>query len=396
MLRQAGCNSFRTSISWARLYPTGMEEKPLVEGVEFYRQMFAYMKSIGVEPIVTISHYEMPLALVTDHGGWANCEVKNAFERYAKFVVNEYKDLVTYWIVFNQINSALMDPYLDLGILMADVENPIQTKFQAIHHQLVSNAEIVKYGHSLNAGLRMGSMILDQTAYPRSPKPQDVFAALRYSQQSYFFSDVMVRGEYPQHILAELKHKGVQLQWGPEDDRTLKEGTIDFLALSYYMTITVGEGMTLLDADAWDVGEDFTNPYLDASEWGWQIDPLGLRYALNVLNDRYRGIDLLIAENGLGCRDELVDGTVDDKYRIDYHRNHLLAVADAIADGCHVLGYMPWSGIDIVSASTSEMAKRYGFVYVDLDDLGNGSGKRLKKRSYDWYKEVIATHGEIL
>ncbi|WRS30542.1 glycoside hydrolase family 1 protein [Actinomycetaceae bacterium MB13-C1-2] len=396
LLRDAGLNAFRTSISWPRLFPTGMEEEPLKEGVEYYRQMFSYMRQIGIEPIITISHYEMPLELITNCGGWANRKVKNAFERFAKFVVNEYKDLVTYWIVFNQINSAIMDPYLALGILAADVPDPVQAKFQAIHNQLVSNAEIVRYGRELNANLRMGSMILDQTAYPRTPKPEDMFAALRYNQQAYFFSDVMVQGEYPEYVLAELARQGIEISWEPGDAETLREGTIDFLALSYYMTIVVDEGITFLDADSWDIGEAFANPYLEASEWGWQIDPLGLRYALNVLNDRYRGIDLMIAENGLGYRDVVVDGTINDQYRIDYHAGHLRALREAIADGCHVIGYMPWSGIDIISASTSEMSKRYGFVYVDLDDLGEGSGKRLKKKSFDWYREVIASNGESL
>lgn len=396
LLKEAGCNSFRLSISWARLYPTGMEAEPLHAGVEHYRMMFRYMREMGIEPIVTISHYEMPLALVMEHQGWASRAVKEAFERYAKFVVNEYKDEVTYWLVFNQINSAIMDSYLSLGVLSDDVKDPVQTKFQAIHNQLVANAEVVRFGRRLNANLKMGSMVLDQTAYPRTPKPQDMFAALRYNQSSLFFSDVMVRGAYPDYVTADLERRGIQIQWYDGDAEALAEGTIDYLAFSYYMTIVVGEGMTLLDADSWDMGEEFGNPYLEASEWGWQIDPLGLRYALNIYNDRYPGLELMIAENGLGYRDQIVEGKINDQYRIDYHRDHLKAVKEAIEDGCKVIGYMPWSGIDVVSASTSEMSKRYGFIYVDIDDLGHGTRERIPKESFYWYQKVTATNGAHL
>ncbi len=396
LLSEGGCNAIRTSIAWTRLFPTGMEAEPNPEGVEYYRNLFGRMRELGIEPVVTISHYEMPLTLITEHGGWANREVLEAFLRFAYLVLDEYRDQVKYWLVFNQISSALMDPFLALGLLTEDLDQPEAAIYQAIHHQLVANAAVVRYGRQLDSSLHMGSMVLDQTAYPRTSRPEDVLAALQYNQQALFFSDVMVRGAYPSTILADLARRGIEIEWAPGDRETLAEGTIDYLAFSYYMSIVVGEGMSLLDANTWSMGEEFNNPYLKATEWGWQIDPVGLRYALNVYTDRYPGLPLLIAENGLGYRDQLVGETVEDDYRIEFHRDHLRAISDAMADGCSVIGYLPWSGIDIVSASTSEMSKRYGFIYVDLDDFGQGSGRRWPKKSFGWYRDVIRSQGENL
>lgn len=397
LFKELGLNSFRTSINWSRIFPNGDEQTPNEAGLQFYDDMFATMKQNGMEPIVTISHYEMPLQLVTKYGGWKNREVMDYFLRFCQVVLERYKDTVKYWMIFNQINSGLTDAYLALGLILDEEEDLQSAKFQAIHHQLVANALAVKLGKQINPNMIMGSMIYDMTTYPATPKPEDVLAAHQEMDASLYFSDVMVKGEYPGYMVRYFHEHGIIILEHPEDEQILKENTIDYLAFSYYLTTISKQGSYMLDNIGWNMGEDNRNPYLEASEWGWQVDPIGLRIALHNLHKRYEGIPLLIAENGLGARDvKEADGQVHDPYRISYHREHIRQMIEAYQDGVNIIGYMPWSGIDIISAGTSEMSKRYGFIYVDQDDQGNGTKARSKKDSFYWYQKVIASNGQKL
>lgn len=397
LFKEMGLNSFRTSINWTRIFPNGDEETPNEAGLQFYDDLFDTMKQNGIEPLVTISHYEMPLKLVTEYGGWKNHEVVDFFERFCRVVLERYKSKVKYWMVFNQINSALTDAYLALGLLSKE-ETDFQTaKFQAIHHILVANARAVKIGKEVNPEMQMGSMIYDMTTYPATPKPDDMLAANQDMDASLFFSDVMINGEYPGYMVRYFHEKGIKIQEEPEDEQLLAENKIDFLAFSYYLSTVTKHGKSMLDAVGWNMGEEKSNPYLETSEWGWQIDSVGLRIALNNLHKRYAGIPLLIAENGFGARDiKEADGRVHDDYRIAYHREHIRQMIEAYKDGVNVFGYQPWSGIDIISAGTSEMSKRYGFIYVDQDDYGNGTKDRSKKDSFYWYQKVISSNGTDL
>ncbi|SHE63986.1 6-phospho-beta-glucosidase [Seinonella peptonophila] len=397
LLKELGLNSFRTSINWTRIFPNGDEETPNEQGLLFYDHLFDTLLAHGIEPIVTISHYEMPLKLITSYGGWKNRKTIHFFERYCRAILKRYQSKVKYWIIFNQLNSGLTDAYLALG-LIAQEEDDLQTaKFHALHHQLVANAKAVKIGKEINPGMQMGSMIYDMTTYPASTKPEDVLAAMQETDAGLFVSDVMVNGAYPSYIIRYFQEHNISIEEEADDEQLLAEHTIDFLAISYYLTTVSKHGDNQLDTIAWNMGEDKMNPYLETSEWGWQIDPIGLRIALNNLHKRYRGLPLLIAENGLGARDELTEeGKVHDAYRIAYHRQHIQQMIEAVKDGVQLIGYQPWSGIDIISAGTSEMSKRYGFIYVDQDDYGNGSKKRIKKDSFYWYQKVIGSNGETL
>ncbi|MEU8764695.1 family 1 glycosylhydrolase [Streptomyces sp. NPDC048659] len=397
LLAELGLTAFRTSISWTRIFPNGDEEEPNEAGLAFYDALFDELLAHGIQPVVTLSHYEMPLHLVTEYGGWKNREVLRFFDRFAGTVLARYADKVTYWIVFNQINTALTDPFLTLGLLADEEEDLDQAKWQAIHHQLVANARAVATGHRLNPDARMGSMILDMTVYPRTPAPADVYAAQQHDRDSLLFSDVMVRGAYPTWFHRYLADRGINISMTKQDLATLREHTIDYLAFSYYSTAVVQDGFRLADTIGWPASQDeFRNEHVAASDWGWQIDPLGLRYAFHVYQDRY-DIPLMVAENGLGAKDTVEDdGSIHDPYRVDYLRRHIEAMREAVRDGVDVIGYLPWGPIDIVSSSTSEMTKRYGFIHVDRDDYGHGTGKRRKKDSFAWYREVIATNGATL
>lgn len=398
LFKEMGMNSFRTSIAWTRLFPNGDELEPNEEGLKFYDALFDECLKNGLEPVVTISHYEMPVSLILNYGGWKNREMIDLFMRFSECVLERYKDKVKYWIVFNQINSALIDSFLGLGIVEEEAENLEQTKFQVIHHQLVANALTVKVGKKINPNMMIGSMNYDMTAYPATSKPEDVWSAIENDHGQLSLSDVMVYGEYPMYIKNYLAKKGITLEIKPDDLTILKENTIDFLAISYYLTTVINSDLPrVIDKIAWNMSEETRNEHLETSEWGWQIDPIGLRIALNKLQTRYRNLPLMITENGIGVRETLdSSGTVQDDYRIDYLRAHIEQMKLAIEDGVNLIGYHPWSPIDIISAGTSEMEKRYGMIYVDLDNEGNGTGNRYKKASFHWYKRVTESNGENL
>ncbi|MFF3494545.1 glycoside hydrolase family 1 protein [Streptomyces sp. NPDC002795] len=400
LMAEMGMKAFRMSISWSRIFPRGDEKEPSEAGLAYYDRVFDELRRHNIEPVVSLSHYDIPVALVTEYGGWLNREVLDFFERYATVVLNRYAGKVNYWIAFNQINSALMDPYVTLGLLQEDFETAEAfnaAKWQAIHNQLVGNARAVRIGHGISPDLKMGSMIVDLTVYPKSSRPADVLAAQEHEQFSLLFSDVMTRGTYPGRIKRYLSERGIHLDMGEHDLAELAENTLDYLSFSYYHTMVMGEGFNLGDNLGWHAARpEFRNEHSEVTDWGWQIDPVGLRHVLNNLWDRYQ-LPLMIAENGIGVRDRVeADGTVRDPYRIAYLRDHIEQMREAAKDGVDVFAYLMWSPIDIISSGTSEMTKRYGLIHIDQDDHGNGSKRRTKKESFAWYRSVIESNGARL
>ncbi|GAA5417347.1 aryl-phospho-beta-D-glucosidase BglH [Paraliobacillus ryukyuensis] len=395
LFAEMGFKTFRLSISWPRIFPNGDETEPNEEGLKFYDNVFDELLKYGIEPLVTLSHYEIPLNLVQKYNGWIDRRVVDFFTNYAKTVFNRYKDKVKYWLTFNEINVSTMEPYIGSGILVDEVEHVEQAVYQALHHQFVASARAVKACHEIIPEAQIGCMLARMEVYPETPNPDDVLEALTQEQKNLFFTDVQVRGYYPSFMLNYFKDNGIHIEMQPGDEEILAQHTVDFLSFSYYMTM-VASG----DAErVKEKGNFFTgvpNPYLKASDWGWKIDPKGLRITLKKLYDRYQ-VPLFIVENGLGAYDTVEeDGSIIDDYRIDYLRAHIKEMGEAIKEGVDVMGYTSWGCIDLISASTSEMSKRYGFIYVDQDDYGNGTLERKKKKSFDWYKHVIATNGAEL
>lgn len=386
-----GFNCFRTSISWARIFPQGDEKEPNKEGLKFYEDMFTTMLELGMEPLITISHYETPMYLVNEYGGWENRKLIDFFERYCRIIFTRYRSLVKYWLTFNEINNTHTIP-LAAAAIRHDAS--LQTKFQAAHNMFVASAKANKLCHEIIPDAKIGCMLSLSGVYPATCKPEDIFGAYNLRRRSLFFGDVMIRGRYPGYAKRIFKENNIELDTRPEDFEYIKNYTSDYLGFSYYRTTTYEDGMPILGNTGGIVGKD--NPYLESTPWGWQIDPLGLRYVCNELYDRYQ-IPLFIVENGLGNVDVLEeDGSINDDYRIDYIRDHIAAMKEAVDDGVELIGYTYWGPIDIVSAGTGEMKKRYGFIYVDKDNDGNGTMKRYKKKSYDWYKKVIETNGADL
>lgn len=393
LLAQMGFKALRVSVSWTRLFPTGEEDQPLEAGVAYYRDLFSCMREHGMEPVVTIAHFDVPVALVEKYGSWRSRTMIDRYVHYARTLFERFGDLVRYWITINEINMVTHLPYVGAGIIFEPGEDRAQTVYTAAHHMLLASARAVEVAHGIDAGLKIGSMIAGGQAYPYTCSPEDAWAALEMDRDGFFFSDVQVRGAYPSWALKKLERMGVTVPFEPGDAETLARGTVDFVSFSYYSSRCAG-----VDGDAeTTAGNAFAsikNPRLETSEWGWQIDPLGLRYTLNCLWDRY-GKPLFIVENGLGARDTLkADGAIEDDYRIDYLRRHIAACRDAVElDGVECIGYLAWGCIDSISASTGEMSKRYGFIYVDRDDEGHGTLERRPKKSFDWYRHVIETNG---
>ena len=397
---EMGFKTFRTSINWTRIFPTGMETEPNEKGLEFYDKVFDCCKKHGIEPLVTISHYELPYALVEKYNGWVSRELIEFYMNYCKAIFERYKDKVKYWLTFNEINMLLHMPFMGAGLLFEPGENVLQTKYQAAHHELVASAKAVQLAHRLMPGAMVGCMLAAGQYYPRTCAPADVQAAADADRDNYFFIDVQSRGEYPVWAKKKMERAGIQLRMEPGDEALLKEGVVDFISFSYYSSRCITTDKEILSeekADGNAVLEAVKNPYLKASEWGWAIDPVGLRVTMNSLYDRYQK-PLFIVENGLGAVDTVEpDGSVHDSYRIDYLRAHIEQMEKAInEDGLPLMGYTTWGPIDLVSASTGEMKKRYGFIYVDKDNDGKGTLKRSRKDSFYWYKKVIASDGEDL
>ncbi len=385
LLAETGMNSFRTSISWARIFPNGDELEPNEAGLKFYDNLIDEIIAQGMEPLITVSHYEMPLHLALKYDGWYNRKMIDFFTRYCKVLFNRYKGKVKYWILVNQINLITHESFNHLGIPEDKVDNILTAKYQGVHNEMVACARATKIAKDMNEDFQIGMMSCYGNAYPATCDSKNVLAALKYNQMQYFFSDVLVRGYYPNYSFRFFEENNIDVEFGPNDEIDLKN-TVDFVSFSYYYTM-------ILDSDS---EEPSRNPDIKTNEWGWGIDPIGLRIALNEYYDRYQ-LPIMITENGMGFYETInEDKTLHDDYRIDFLRQHISQMKEAIKDGVEVLGYYPWGPIDLVSCSSSEMSKRYGFIYVDLDDYGKGSGERYLKDSYYWYKQVIATNGEEL
>ncbi|MEW4355143.1 glycoside hydrolase family 1 protein [Streptococcus pneumoniae] len=399
LFAEMGFKVFRTSIAWSRIFPNGDEETPNEKGLQFYDDLFDELVKYGIEPLVTLSHYETPLHLAREYNGWASRDLVGFYERYVRTVFTRYKDKVKYWLTFNEVNSVLHAPFMSGGIVTPLEELSKQDLYQAVHHELVASALATKIGHEINPDFKIGCMVLAMPAYPMTSDPRDALAVRLFNNQNYLFSDIHARGKYPNYIKRFFKENGIEIQFAEGDKELLENHTVDFISFSYYMSVAQAHNPEAYNSGIGNILGGVTNPYLESSEWGWQIDPIGLRLVLNDFYDRYQ-LPLFIVENGLGAKDVLVEGpngpTVEDDYRIDYLRKHLEQVGEALEDGVEVMGYTTWGCIDLVSASTAEMSKRYGFIYVDRNDDGTGTLARYKKKSFDWYKEVIATNGADL
>jgi len=392
LFAEMGFTVLRTSIAWTRIFPQGDETQPNEAGLAYYDRLFDEMKKYGITPLVTLSHYEMPYGLVANYGGWGNRKTIDFFENYARTVFERYQHKVKHWLTFNEINMSLHAPFTGVG-LAADSSK--QAIYQAIHHQLVASARAVKACHEIVAGGQVGNMLLGGMLYPLSCKPADVLETQQQNRDWLFFGDVQVRGYYPAYMKRFFKQHQIELKITPEDITALKQ-TVDFISFSYYMTGCVTTDPEQNQAARANILNMVPNPHLASSEWGWQIDPVGLRYLMNELYDRYQK-PLFIVENGLGAREKVeADGSINDDYRIQYINDHLVQVREAIADGVEVMGYTSWGPIDLVSASKAEFSKRYGFIYVDCDDQGQGTLERRRKKSFYWYADIIKHHGATL
>lgn len=409
LFAEMGYSVYRLSIGWSRIFPNGDDAQPNQAGIDFYREIFEECHKYGIEPLVTISHYEMPYHLAEAYNGWENRKCIDFFLEYCKVLFTEYKGMVKYWLTFNEINilTLPMGGYLGGGILpkegsaLHEVEengqsSALSANYQALHHQFIASAKAVAMAHEIDKENQVGCMLLSACKYPLTPKPEDVLVWQQENRyMNYFCGDVHVRGAYPSYTRRMFEEKGITIATQPGDEEILKNGRVDFVSFSYYSS-SCSAADTEVEKKYGNFSMGLPNPYLKASEWGWTIDPKGLRFTLNELYDRYQ-IPLMIVENGLGAEDKVeADGSVHDDYRIAYLKGHVEQMREAIEDGVDLIGYTSWGCIDLVSAGTGEMRKRYGFIYVDRDDNGNGSFARSRKDSFYWYKKVIASNGEEL
>lgn len=395
LMAEMGFKTFRLSIAWTRIFPKGDETEPNEVGLKFYDDVFDECKKYGIEPLVTITHFDFPIHLATEYGGWKNRKIIDFYKNLVTVLFKRYKGKVKYWLTFNEINIVLHLPFMGAGVI-AKGEKAKEEMYTAIHNELVASAWATKIGHEIDSENKIGCMLAGMMLYPYTCNPNDVWGTYEKMRKNFFFVDVQARGYYPNYALKEFERENINVGMTEEDKQILKDHTVDFISFSYYSTNVVSTNPEVLKDSGGNMFSGVKNPHLKASEWGWQIDPLGFRNILNTLYDRYQK-PLFVVENGLGAKDELKDGTVQDDYRIDYLRQHIEEMKKAVElDGVELWGYTPWGCIDLISASTGEMSKRYGFVYVDRDDAGNGSLDRYKKKSFDWYKQVISSNGEKL
>ncbi|EEA90463.1 glycosyl hydrolase, family 1 [Collinsella stercoris DSM 13279] len=390
-----GFKALRLSIAWSRIFPNGDDVEPNEEGLAFYEDVFRACREQGIEPVVTLNHYDVPMRLVTAYGGWRNRTLVDLFEQFAQTVFARYAGQVRYWLTFNEINIMTSACFMGAGIIFHEGEDRYRSIHTAVHHVLVASARAVRLCHELVPGGQIGCMLNAGIYYPATCNPEDIKAAQDENRKHYMFTDVQVRGAYPCYVLKEYERQGFQIPWGEDDREVLAANTVDFVSFSYYSTRVV-EASAEGKYDS-NLLKSAPNPYLKLEPWGRFIDPLGLRITMNDIYDRYQK-PLFIVENGLGAVDEPNEADyIEDDYRIAYLRAHLQAMKDAVEeDGVDLIGYTCWGPIDLVSVATGQMSKRYGFIYVDLDDEGNGTRRRTKKKSFDWYKKVIASNGEDL
>ncbi len=392
---EMGFKVFRLSIAWTRIFPRGDEEEPCEEGLAFYEDIFKECRKYGIEPLVTISHFDCPVHLIREYGGWRSRRMIDFYLKLCRVLFTRYREYVVYWLTFNEINMILHAPFMGAGLCFSEGENEEQVKYQAAHHELVASALATRMAHEINPANQVGCMFAAGSVYPFSCRPEDVWKALVTDQENYFFVDVQARGYYPAYARKRMERMGVFPRTEPEDAGILRDYPVDFISFSYYNSRCAA-------ADSQETAEgnlfqSARNPYLTYSDWGWPIDPLGLRITLNQIYDRYQK-PLFVVENGLGALDvPAADGTVEDDYRIAYLRDHIRAMKAAVEeDGVELLGYTTWAPIDLISAGTGEMKKRYGFIYVDKGEGREGTLARSRKKSFYWYQRVIATNGEEL
>ncbi len=397
LFAEMGFRCYRLSIAWTRIYPNGFDEEPNEEGLKFYEELFDECHKYGIEPLVTIVHFDAPVACTRKFGSWKSREMIDLYVKYCRTLFTRYKGKVKYWLTFNEINMILHLPFMAAGILFEEGENQEESKYRAAHHELVASAIATGIGHEIDPENKIGCMLAAGQYYAYTCDPRDQMEALRKNRDNFFFIDVQSRGKYPSYALRFFEREGFDIGITEEDKKVLAAHPVDFISFSYYSSRLTSAEPEKYGQTSGNAFATLRNPYLEASQWGWQIDPLGLRITMNALYDRYQK-PLFIVENGLGAVDTPDEnGFIDDQYRIDYLRAHIQAMEEAVnLDGVELMGYTPWGCIDLVSASTGEMKKRYGFIYVDKDNDGNGTLKRSKKASFDWYKKVIASNGEDL
>lgn len=402
MFGQMGFKCLRTSIAWSRIFPNGDENKPNEEGLKFYDGMFDCMLENGMQPVITLSHFEIPYHLVKEYGGWRNRKLIDFFYNFCKVVLDRYQNKVKYWMTFNEINNQMVVEndifaFTNSGIVFSEGEDRLKIIYQAIHYQFVASALVTEYAHTLNSNIQMGCCVAATPNYPNTPNPDDILLAQAEDRKLFMFTDVQIRGHYPKYFLNEFKLKGYDLDITDKDLDILSRGCVDYLGFTYYMSNTVSN-----DSSVEKLGDEnqgvfaVENPYLETTQWGWAIDPKGLRYIMNAYQDRYEK-PMFIVENGFGYADTFENGEIHDQNRIEYLKAHIEEMKEAMEqDGCDCIGYTVWGCIDPISFTTGEMKKRYGFIYVDRNNDGTGSYKRYKKDSFYWYKHVIETNGEEL
>lgn len=397
LFAEMGFKTFRLSLAWSRIFPNGDEALPNEEGLKFYDNVFDECLKYGIEPLVTITHFDVPVHLVKTIGSWRSRKMVDYYERLCEVIFTRYKDKVKYWLTFNEINMLLHLPFVGAGLVFEEGENEEAVKYQAAHHQLIASAKATEIARRINPEFKIGCMLAAANTYAFTCAPEDVWRAIEKDRENYFFIDVQSRGEYPNYAKKMFERLNINLAVEEGDYELLKNNTVDFISFSYYASRLTSADPNVKAETTGNAFKTLKNPHLKASEWGWQIDPLGFRITMNTLYDRYQK-PLFVVENGLGAVDTPDEkGYVEDDYRIDYLREHIKAMRDAVnIDGVELWGYTTWGCIDLVSASTGEMKKRYGFIYVDKDNEGKGTLKRSKKKSFDWYKKVIATNGEEL
>ena len=394
LFAEMGFKCFRLSISWARIFPNGNDLEPNEAGLQFYDDVFDELLKYNIEPVVTICHFDVPVNLVKNYGGWKNRKMVDFFERYTKILFNRYNKKVKYWMTFNEINMLIHLPYIGAGIVFEEEENKEQLLYQAAHHELVASALAVKACHEIIPDAMIGCMLAAGCAYPYSSNPDDTWKVMEMERESYFLIDVQSKGEYPGYAKRFFRENGIELQIEAGDLDILKQHTVDYIGFSYYASrCTSADPEILKNFTDGNIFGSVVNPYLETSEWGWTIDPKGMRITCNQLYDRYEK-PLFIVENGLGAQDILLENdTVEDDYRIDYLDRHFAEIAEAIQDGVDIIGYTSWGPIDLVSNGTGQMKKRYGYIYVDRNNDGSGTLRRIKKKSFYWYKNIIANNG---
>lgn len=399
LFAEMGFKCFRLSIAWTRIYPNGDDTLPNEEGLKFYDDVFDECLKYNIEPLVTITHFDVPMHLVKTIGSWRSRKMVDYYERLCETLFTRYKDKVKYWLTFNEINMLLHLPFVSSGLVFDEDEDEDEeaVKYQAAHHQLVASAKATEIARKINSEFKIGCMLAGASTYPYTCAPEDVWKAMTRDREHYFFVDVQSRGEYPNYAKKMFERMNIHLKMQDGDKELLKNNTVDFVSFSYYGSRLTSADPAVNTQTAANLFPTLRNPHLKRSEWGWQIDPLGLRITLNALYDRYQK-PLFIVENGLGAADKPdVNGCISDDYRIEYIREHIRAFKAAVKeDGVELLGYTTWGCIDLVSSSSGEMSKRYGFIYVDKDDQGNGTLSRSRKKSFNWYKKVISSNGEDL